>query len=330
MGVLFSTDDVARDERYDYWLYRHRHALDFDLRFLTDRHDRFRARCAVHALGAVQAAVLSYARSPVPTAGEVRRTPGFADRTDAYEIKFSLTFEHVELEQDGRRARLHPGDFAIADLTRPSSSTAGGSRARRLVSVTLPRALLPLPASRVAEITAVPVSGRRGSPALVATLLRRIAAEAGTYDPAEAARISTALVDLVATTLASRLDLRPAIPPDARRTALLQHIYAHVDQHLGSPGLTPATIADAHHISVRQLHKLFESERHTVAEWIRTRRLDRCRRDLADPALAARPVGAIAARWGFTDPTSFYRSFRAAHGTPPGEYRRLALGGRFG
>jgi AraC-like DNA-binding protein len=325
VSVLFSTDDVPADERFDYWQHRHRDVLDSDLHLLAGRHDRFRARCAVHSLGTVEAAVLSYAGGPVPTGGEARRAAGSTGRQDAYEIKFSIACERFVLTQDGRQAELHPGDYAIVDMTRPSAATGIGRRPKRLVSLTLPRALLPLPPSQVAKVTAVPVSGRRGTPALVSTLLRGITADADSYDPAEATRISTALVDLIATTLAARLDLPSVLPPDAERNTLLRSIYAYIDRHLGGPGLSPATIAAAHHLSVRQLHKIFEAEVHTVAEWIRRRRLDRCRRDLSDPALAARSVGAIAARWGFADTTTFYRLFRAAHGTPPGEYRRMAL-----
>jgi len=61
-----------------------------------------------------------------------------------------------------------------------------------------------------------------------------------------------------------------------------------------------------------------------VAGWTRQRRMDRCRRDLADPGLAARPIAAIAARWGFSSAADFSRAFRAAHGMPPSEYRRSA------
>jgi AraC-like DNA-binding protein len=51
----------------------------------------------------------------------------------------------------------------------------------------------------------------------------------------------------------------------------------------------------------------------------------RCRRDLLDPALRDRPVSAIAARWGITDPAHFSRLFRATYGVPPSEYRDLGL-----
>ena len=83
-------------------------------------------------------------------------------------------------------------------------------------------------------------------------------------------------------------------------------------------------IAAADHVSLRSLHQFFHDEGLTVARWIRARRLERCRRDLSDPALADRPVAAIAAAWGFSSAGDFSRAFRAAHGLPPSEYRRSA------
>jgi len=69
------------------------------------------------------------------------------------------------------------------------------------------------------------------------------------------------------------------------------------------------------------LARLAEARGGGVAAWIRQRRLERCQRDLLDPALASRPVSAIAARWGFADAASFSRTFRAALRIPPGRYR---------
>ena len=47
---------------------------------------------------------------------------------------------------------------------------------------------------------------------------------------------------------------------------------AFIQQHPGDPGLSPAEIAAAHHISLRLLHKLFQEQGETVAGWIRARR----------------------------------------------------------
>jgi AraC-like DNA-binding protein len=63
-----------------------------------------------------------------------------------------------------------------------------------------------------------------------------------------------------------------------------------------------------------------------VSEWIRRARLERCRRDLADPALAGETILALATRWGMPDGAHFSRLFRAAHGMSPREFRALGSG----
>lgn len=116
-----------------------------------------------------------------------------------------------------------------------------------------------------------------------------------------------------------------ALPPpslDDRQRLLVERMEAYIDAHLDAQELSPATIAAAHHISLRYLYKLFRARETTVAAWIRQRRLEHCRRDLADPGLADRPVAAVAARWGFVNPAHFTRAFRAEYGLTPGEYRR--------
>jgi AraC-like DNA-binding protein/nucleotide-binding universal stress UspA family protein len=108
-----------------------------------------------------------------------------------------------------------------------------------------------------------------------------------------------------------------------RRPRLLADVKTYIDANLGDPGLSPRSRAERHYISVRALHKLFESEELTVSRWIRHRRLDRCRAELADPALAGEPVHAIAARWGLGSPSHF--ATRSASRTAA---RRRSTGGR--
>jgi AraC-like DNA-binding protein len=91
------------------------------------------------------------------------------------------------------------------------------------------------------------------------------------------------------TVLTERLECVPPSPDAAHRGLMLQ-ITAFIEAHLGEVGLSPAQIAAAHHISLRQLHKLFHADGTTVAGWIRQRRLEHCGHDLRDPRWAARPV----------------------------------------
>ena len=225
----------------------------------------------------------------------------------------------LTIEQAGRRATLDPGDFILLDRSRPACRAT----TQHALALSFPRRLLPLPEDQVARVVGVPIPGDHGTAALFSSLARQAVGHLDDYGPADAARLGTTLIDLLGTALAAHLQRGFPLPPQSQQRAQLQRVHAFVEERLGDPRLSPAMIAAGNYISLRYLYKLFETEQlGGVAAWIRQRRLERCRRDLLDPALADRTVGGIAARWGLNDPASFSRAFRGAYGLPPLEYRR--------
>ena len=100
---------------------------------------------------------------------------------------------------------------------------------------------------------------------------------------------------------------------------------AYIAGHVADPTLAPAAIARAHFISRSYLDRLFEDEPRTVAEQIRDARLERCRRDLADPRLADRTVLEVALGWGFQSAAHFSRAFRARYGMSPRDARAIPV-----
>ncbi len=205
------------------------------------------------------------------------------------------------IAQDGRQAVLGAAEFALYDTRRPYEVACGtsGDQPTQMMTFMFSPALLPLSRRQIGQLAALPFPASAGLGDLTAQFLLQLARNVDHYRPAEAARLSAAALEVLATRLAHELDLPRWGEPEARRHALLTTVQAFINQHLGDPALTPAAIAAAHDMSLRSLHQLFHDEGLTVAGWTRLRRLERCRRDLADPALAARPVAAIAARWGF-------------------------------
>ncbi|MGW1991978.1 helix-turn-helix domain-containing protein [Embleya sp. NPDC001921] len=69
---------------------------------------------------------------------------------------------------------------------------------------------------------------------------------------------------------------------------------------------------------------MFRDEPETVASTIRRRRLEHCREEPADPSLAGRTIGEIAARWGFRSSADSSRAFRHAYGISPSQARLRA------
>jgi len=230
------------------------------------------------------------------------------------------------LIQDGREATLTPGDFALYDTDRPY--TLGFACEHRMLILVFPRDLLGLPEEHVARLTATTMPGAQpGLAGLLPSFLTQVADMTDQVGGRAAVRLSGNVLDLLTTVLAERLD-RPAADGDSAHRALMVQITAFIEEHLGSADLSPQLIAAAHHISLRQLHKLFHGTGTTVSGWIRQRRLERCGRDLRDPGLADRPVAAIGARWGYPDPAHFSRLFKSAYGMGPRDYRYHAEVGR--
>jgi AraC-like DNA-binding protein len=289
-----------------------------DLASGDQRHGQF----AAANLGAVQATVVHV--SPATAA----RRPRYVLRrtgTDAYRLVFVVSGDCV-VEQDHRRTALGRGDYMLCDTARPAFVSFSRSVPNSLMMLVIPREFAARSAPLVARMTGVAVGGRTGAGALVSSMLTQLARNLDGYHAVEGVRIATALLDLVGAACAGPAE-RPAAD---RRDALRNEVFAFIEHHLGERDLSPRLIAAAHHISVRYLYKLFQNTGYTVAGWIRHRRLEQCRRNLADPALADRPVGAIGLRWGFTDAAHFSRSFRTAYRMPPADYRHSMQRARAG
>ena len=316
MSVVFRAEDVPVANRVDYW----QHVISDNLVPMDvwlDDEPGVRDELVTGAVGPIRFA--QWSTGP----GRTRRTAKHIRRSDddLYQL-FVAVDGRVVGEQDGVQNELAPHDIALVD---PSRSLRCRHTAHRGVLVAFPRALTPLHRREVARLLGSRIPGDRGTGALVSTLVRELPRNLDDAQGTAAARIGTAVLDLLTVTLAARLDRNTTLPPDTRQRALLLRVHAFIEARLGDPALTPAAVAAAHHISLRYLHKLFESQGHTVAGLIRERRLDRCRRDLTDPALAARPVSATALRWGFVNAAHFSRLFRSAYGLPPAEFRLAHL-----
>jgi AraC-like DNA-binding protein len=74
-------------------------------------------------------------------------------------------------------------------------------------------------------------------------------------------------------------------------------------------------------MSTRTLHRLFARHGLTVAGWIKTRRLEGCRRALHASPRSPQPIREIAARHGLLNASYFSREFTQMYGESPRQYR---------
>ncbi|MEU1664312.1 helix-turn-helix domain-containing protein [Streptomyces sparsogenes] len=209
-----------------------------------------------------------------------------------------------------------PGDLILTGLPRPEYLRSGEDFA----FFRIPCSYLGISADEARYLAGTPVSGSRGVAALVSAFLTTLADETEFHHSESGRRLALNAVDLVALLVAELLGARGSEGPDSGGE-MLARIRAYIEENLMDPGLSPESIARAHHISVRYLHKLFQSDGVTVGAWVRRRRLDSCRLDLGRPPNRRRTVAAVAQSWGFASPSHFSRLFRQAYGMSPREWQ---------
>jgi len=233
-------------------------------------------------------------------------------------IQMMIEGESVN-RQDGREARLGPGDFTLCDTTRPYEIHFDSPN--RMFVLGIPEALLRRHLACPESVVAIPMSGADGMSGLFSSFLRNFWNQCREeIDPVVVPRMTSAILDLVA----SAYTVMPQAQSDRSSLASAHRIRImnFIEAHLGDPDLTPMRVAQACKMTPRYLHHLFSHESETVARYILRRRLEECSRALTVQSQRGRTVTAIAFDFGFNSPTHFGRVFRARYGLTPREFRR--------
>jgi AraC-like DNA-binding protein len=248
----------------------------------------------------------------------LRRSPAWARRLPSDLLKVCIQRAgSATIQQDDREVMLTPGGMAIYDIDRPYSIRLQGEW--RCTVIAFPRTALMASEHFIDAMLCRPTQVADGpgsvlSP-LVASAVSR--AESGAAAGVSDALMGRACLDLLKAALAER-----ELPqgPDAVRL----QIEAYIRAHIAEADLSHGTVAAAHHMSERTLHRVFGESGQTVTEFIRAYRLDGTLNDLRSPASAGDAISRIAARWGFHDMPHFTRTFRARYGMSPSEARQGA------
>jgi AraC-like DNA-binding protein len=313
MGLVVDTDAVSPSERLSLWQAASSEAL-MPLSIRCSGALQFSGRIAGYDLGAVRIFRIESSPSLV-----LRTREGVRDRDPEWlQLAIHLRGETVVRQGDHATA-LRVGDCICLDSSRPF--TIDNLEFVEWLVFDMPKQLLGSQRDRICRQTASRLPRDHG----VATLAAPFLCQLGKGLDSGAVRdhdlnLGEAVLGLIRALLTSPEDSGGT--SNGRRAALLLEVKAFIEANLANPNLGPEEVARAHFISTRQLSRLFEAEGLSACEWIRERRLDRCRRDLGDPALADERVFAIATRWGFRNQAHFSRLFRAAYGCAPREYRR--------
>ncbi|MGI5479433.1 helix-turn-helix domain-containing protein [Streptomyces lavendofoliae] len=225
------------------------------------------------------------------------------------------------LEQEGRRARLSEADMAL--FTTARSVTLDFPEPSRMHLLRLPQAVPPVSNDALSDVLVTAIHPETELGALLAPLLASLAEAAPRWRPQVPHRMAGHVTALLTALITDHVagnrptaDARPAAGID-----LMARIRSYINVHLAEPELSPRSIAAAHHISVRYLHRLFSDEGTTISRWIQQQRLEEAGRDLARHGRNGPTISFIAHRWGFVNANHFSRAFRNRYGMTPRDWR---------
>jgi AraC-like DNA-binding protein len=278
----------------------------------------------IHARGQIVDAGRLTVCSIRSNATTVERTSALArDPDDAYIfIGLQLSGSSMVI-QDGREAVLRSGDLAIYDTRRPY--TLVNERGIDQHFFRVPVSDLELSGRVLGSLTATRLGGSRPLAQVTAGHLLQVADTIADMSQREAHEVAHATLVLVRALLTSQVDSVPGAREHLEHS-LETRIIQFARHHLADPDLSARVIADAHHVSVRQVYRLLGRTGISLGDWVREQRLEAAKRDLADPGVTA-TIAAVAHRWGFVDLTHFGRSFKTAYAMTPREWRAVSRAG---
>ncbi|MDT7784884.1 MAG: AraC family transcriptional regulator, positive regulator of tynA and feaB [Pseudonocardiales bacterium] len=227
---------------------------------------------------------------------------------------------HSVLAAAGSQSVAAPGELVLVDVTSPYAYRQSSLSSHKVLVVDNQQLALPV------EVVRIAAPRLRVSPVynLVRAHFARLF-ENPTELPAPAqAMVGRATVQLVKALITTAAD--NVLKGDAMNSTLHLRVTMFIDAHLHDQTLNADRIAAAHHISSRQLYKVWADAGHalSLSQWIIHRRLDRARNQLTDLDPQVATVAAIGHACGFSDMSHFSRRFREVYGLSPRDWRRYS------
>jgi AraC-like DNA-binding protein len=331
VAVLFDTMELDSPDRPELWSEAHeriffpigvRFANDFPRSFTGDRPraridghdgriDGHRGRIEGHRFGPLGA----YRVTSDPSV--VRRTSSAIIASDPEQFLVGLSLQgSFKIDQQDRSTVFRPGEMSSWDSSRPFVVTT--TERFDLLLLVVPKPLLGARRDVICRQTARHLDGASVAGTIAVPFFRDVwrglegGGEAEVGDD-----VADAVIALVRGLHASERAEKAPVSGQV----LVAQIKTYIDRNLDQVDLDPPSIARAHYISTRYLHKLFAAEGTSVSEWVRRRRLEACWRDLRDASLCSLSISQIALARGFVNAAHFSRAFREQYGCTPSEIR---------
>ncbi|MFD6275271.1 helix-turn-helix domain-containing protein [Streptomyces sp. NPDC060209] len=253
------------------------------------------------------------------TAVTVRRTETLAREDEEPAVFLGLQVTGTSLvAQNGRECVLRPGEFAVYESIAPYTLLFDEGVDHHFLR--FPRSALALPDRLLRDTSTVTLGSDNPVARLAFSYFSQLAGSDELHQGVHADAVVEPSVELLRAVLTSQHgnSSLAKVPLEATLSLRVTHF---IRTHLADPDLSAARIAAAHDISVRHLYAVLSRSGISLGDWIRTRRLAECRRELAGPSGRLRTIAATGRRWGFVDASHFSKVFKQAYGESPRDWR---------
>lgn len=306
---IWSTEDIERRRALAYWVDTVGQVL-LELEIEAAVPERFTATLQQSRLGPAAVNLIEASEQ------WMRRThAGIARSRSPSLYLLQLRSGEFELRQYGRDCHIQAGDCVLIDGDEPYRLSCPAITA--CLSIEFPRqwlnGWLPSPQTHVARCLSRQSWG--------AALARALCC----LEPHKLDQLPLP-GDIVADQIASLLVLTVGgkRAEEGVKPGMLERLRGTLRERYFESDLSPGAVAAQHGIGKRHLHFLFARLGTTFSAELMSIRLERARQMLHDRRFDHVPVGEIAMRCGFTDPSHFARRFRMRFRAAPAAYRRQA------
>lgn len=310
--LTLSTDDVPPAQRLAYWQECiARVYLSISIAPLGEQ--PFGAKLRAHKLHDITVA-------EVTTTGQTGKRTVQASADERCLLLINLGGD-VHVRHNDRDVSLLRHDMTVIDSRLPSEYwiPEGAS----MLSVNMPRRALaerfPMTNLFAAAKLSANLPMQQMTIGFFTNLFDNFGRVAAGIQPPTSPRLANHAIDMLGIALTDALDAR--LPASPYRAALLWRIKDFIDTHLHEPMLSVQIVAAKYRITTRYVAMLFQEDGTTFTDFLRQRRLERCRRQLEMAGMEQRQIGEIALAAGFASQAHFSRLFRAAYQATPREYR---------
>ena len=222
--------------------------------------------------------------------------------------------------QRGREMVLSDGD-AVLMTNEQAAWTMTSPSSVKIAGIRLPRSAIAPLVPKLETATMRRIVRDTGGLRLLSKYLEVVADDEALAAPTSQRLIISHFYDLVALALGASSDAKALAADRTVGAVRLAAIKADIIANLHDGNLNATTVAVRNRVTVRYLHKLFESEGVTYSEFVLGQRLARAFAILRSPLHSRRAISTIAFELGFNDLSYFNRTFRRRYSAAPSEIR---------